>query len=148
MLGLVTLTLKPATPQGPVARSHFLIPSSVVYPPSALVLTPEDLAHHRRVRLTTPCTVVYSGDDFGMWASINTPPGPTKRHDVRGHSVVGVDLVDAVWRWAMREAEDEYEDNILMEAMQLAANEIAARLAEIPHQEVHGPQEAQDPPTP
>lgn len=141
-LDLVTWTLKPATPQGPVVRSHGLIPAEAVLP------VDEDVCAVRRLRLATHCAVIYARDDLGMWASITAPPGPTKRHKVRGKSVVGVDLVDAVWRWAMREAEDEYEADILDEAMQLAADEIASRLAEIPHQEVHGPQEAQDPPTP
>lgn len=137
-LDLVTWTLKPATPQGPVVRSHGLIPAEAVLP------VDEDVCAVRRLRLATPCAVIYARDDLGMWAGITAPPGPTKRHKVRGKSFVGVDLVDAVWRWAMREAEDEYEADILDEAMQLAADEIASRLNEIPHEEVHGP--AQPPP--
>ncbi len=134
-LDLVTWTLKPATPQGPVVRSHGLIPAEALLPMDE----DEDVCAVRRVRLTTPCTVIYARHELEMWASVHAPPGPTKRHKVRGRSFVGVDLVDAVWRWAMREAEREYEDDILDEAMQLAADELAARLHEIPHEEVHGP---------
>lgn len=140
MLDLVTVSLfHPTNPSAEPARLIHLLPQD-----ASLGLHDERAVVVSRVRLHTPCVVDHVRDDTGWWMRVQAPAGELRRFKVRGKRVLGVDLVDAVWRWAERKAEAEYEEPNLDNVMHLAANELHARLAEIPHEAV--PQQPTAPP--
>lgn len=137
MIDLVTISLpNPTTPSAEPARLIHLIPTDAPLlrleddPQASPSLTPIEA----RARLHTPCVVAHVRDGTGWWMRVQAPAGELRRFKVRGKRVVGVDLVDAVWRWAEREAEAEHEEPNLDDVMHLAAQELHARLAEIPHE--------------
>jgi hypothetical protein len=137
MLDLVTFALaNPIDPDADPARAHFLVDCAATFP--------DDDAHtvrHRR-RLSTVCEVVRRDVDGMTWMQVQAVADPCakrRRYTVRGKGVLGVDIVDAVYRWAQGEARQEYDDPTPDEAMHLAALELYARLAEIPHTVVEEP---------